>query len=331
MLPPSRSLLLAAAAASVIALSACGETADGESEGSSSKSTTVKVGVVPVTTVAPLYLGVEKGFFEDEGLTVEPEAVSTSPAIIAGVTSGELQFGFSATASIMQAHARGVPVSVVVGGSYSPQSEPGTSLIAAKGSGIASVADLAGKTVAVNELQGQSELGIRAVADRAGVPQDKLKFIALPFPEMTAALDGGRADAAGMVQPFGTTAEEGGHVAIVDDYYAEMHPALTVTSWFAANRYVAENSDVVERFSAAMSRSMEYAMEHPEELQEVIPEYTKIPLEGARALPLAATSPQVTQETIQLQAELLARFGMLEGEVDLDKYVADPVRDTIVD
>lgn len=308
------------------ALSACGGPESGSAD-----SDTVKVGVVPVATVAPLYLGIEKGFFEDEGLTVEPEAVTTSPAIIAAVTSGEMQFGFSATASIMQADARDVPNSVVVGGSLSPSSEPATGLIASRDGGIAEVTDLSGKTIAVNELQGQSELGIRALAERAGVSQDDMEFIALPFPEMAAALDGGRADAAGMVQPFAATAEKAGHAVIVDDYYAEMDPALTVTSWFASDPYIAENSDVVERFSAALSRSMEYAIENPDEVQAIIPTYTEIPLEDAKKLPLAATSPKVTEESIELQADLMADFDMLDGEVDVEGYVAEPVRDTIVD
>ncbi len=323
---------VAVIAVAITALTSCGSDAPAGSDagGDGSGLTTVKVGIVPVSTVAPLYLGIEQGFFEDVGLEVVPEVINTSPAIVAGVISNEQQIGFSAVASILQAQARGLPISVVVGGSMTPKSEPATGLIAAKDSGLTSPAQLAGKTIAVNELQGQSELAIRAVAKEAGVSQDDLEFIALPFPDMVAALDAGQADAAGMVQPFGTVAEAAGHVTIVPDYYMELDEALTITSWLAADSFISENEDVVRNFSEALSKSMQYAIDNPAEVRRIIPTFTRIPAEAAEGLPLAATSPTVTQDALEKEIELMVEFGLLESAVDADEYVAELVRDDIV-
>lgn len=312
-----------------LVLAGCGGGA--QTETASDGTTTVNVGVVPVTTVAPLYLGMEKGFFKEEGLTVKAKTISTSPSIIAGVTSGEVDFGFSATASILQAHSRGIPLPVVVGGSYSDKSEPSTGLIAGKGSNISSVKDLDGKKIAINELEGQSELGIRALAKENNVPQKSLNFVALPFPEMTAALNSGRVDAAGMVQPFGASAVRAGHGTVTDDYYQEIDPKTTVTSWFTNGQLVQENPEVVKKFSRALSKSMDYAISHPEEVTKTIPTYTKITQEDAAKLPVSATSPKVVMDSVETQAKLMNEFDILDDEVDLDSYVAAPVRDEVVE
>lgn len=56
----------ALAAASVLLLAACGS---GEGADSSGKGpTTVKVSVIPIVDVAPVYLGNQQGFFAEQGL-----------------------------------------------------------------------------------------------------------------------------------------------------------------------------------------------------------------------------------------------------------------------
>ncbi|HUG50619.1 MAG TPA: nitrate ABC transporter substrate-binding protein, partial [Terrimesophilobacter sp.] len=66
-----KSILLGVAALSVLALSACGTTAPtntGDSDSGSTTPTKITVGVIPIVDTAPIWLGVKKGFFTDEGL-----------------------------------------------------------------------------------------------------------------------------------------------------------------------------------------------------------------------------------------------------------------------
>jgi len=49
--------------------------------------TSVRVGVIPITAVAPVYLGVEQGFFKREGLRVEPVPAQGGAAIVPAVQS----------------------------------------------------------------------------------------------------------------------------------------------------------------------------------------------------------------------------------------------------
>src|ERR1700742_4454193 len=64
------------------------------------EAVTLKVGVIPIADVAPLYLGIKKGFFKEEKLTIEPQLAEGGAAIIPSVMSGDYQIGFSNAVSL---------------------------------------------------------------------------------------------------------------------------------------------------------------------------------------------------------------------------------------
>ena len=73
-----RTRVLIAALAAALALAGCGDDGGGPSSGGTA---TLKVGVIPIADVAPLYVGIDQGFFKAEKLKIEP-------AMMAGVSSG---------------------------------------------------------------------------------------------------------------------------------------------------------------------------------------------------------------------------------------------------
>src|SRR4051794_37798647 len=88
---------LALAVASALSLAACGgsDGSSGSSGDGTTATTKVSVGVIPIIDVAPLYLGIAKGFFSKRGLEVKPVPAQGGAAIVPAVVSGSQQFGFS--------------------------------------------------------------------------------------------------------------------------------------------------------------------------------------------------------------------------------------------
>src|SRR5215210_6744992 len=82
----------------------------GGGDGGEPEAVTLKVGVIPIADVAPLYLGVDQGFFEEEGLTIEPQLAEGGAAIVPSVVSGDYQIGFSNTTSLIIAGSKDVPI-----------------------------------------------------------------------------------------------------------------------------------------------------------------------------------------------------------------------------
>ena len=101
---------LAVAVACVLAPLACGGDDDDEA---GSETTTLRVGVIPIADVAPLYLGIEKGFFSDQGLEIEPQLAEGGAAITPAVLSGDFQIGFSNTISLLIAASQDLPVQII--------------------------------------------------------------------------------------------------------------------------------------------------------------------------------------------------------------------------
>ena len=100
-------------AAALLALAGCGD--DGGSSGAKKEGgvTKVKVGVLPISNVAPLYLGMKKGFFKAEGLEVEPSIGQSGNELVTGMVSGSTDFAFLGYVPLMSARSQGLPVKVV--------------------------------------------------------------------------------------------------------------------------------------------------------------------------------------------------------------------------
>ena len=77
-----RSFVALTAAATLLLTAACGGSSEDEPQ--SEGTTDVKVGVIPIVDVAPIYLGKEKGFFARRGLNVIMESGQGGAAIVPG-------------------------------------------------------------------------------------------------------------------------------------------------------------------------------------------------------------------------------------------------------
>src|SRR4051794_39052484 len=86
-----------------VLLAACGGGGGDESAGAGTSDAPrqVTVGVVPIADVAPLYLGVEQGFFSERGLDVQVVTGQGGAALVPAVVSGEQDFAFSNTLSLL--------------------------------------------------------------------------------------------------------------------------------------------------------------------------------------------------------------------------------------
>ena len=74
-------------------------------------------------------------------------------------------------------------------------------LLAPKG-GVTDAKQLEGKTVSVNTLKNLPEVAVRNALEQAGVDPSTVKFVEIPFPDVPAALESKRVDAAFAVEPF---------------------------------------------------------------------------------------------------------------------------------
>jgi len=138
---------------------------------------------------AGIISAIDRGYFDDAGLDVEPQVPSDPSAPIKQVAAGRVDLAVSYEPEVILARDKGLDV-VAVGALVNG---PLTSLISLPGSGIAATADLAGKTVVTAGIPYQAAY-LQTILDRAGVDPDSVEQVDVGF-NLMQPLISGRADA----------------------------------------------------------------------------------------------------------------------------------------
>lgn len=180
----------------------------GTAEGT--ETTTVRVAHVPSTLFSPLYIAQAKGYFAENGVEVQLEAVQSGQDAIPLLASGRLDAltaGFSA--GMFNARSEGLEFQVVgsMGRQTGDPEDSPTSLIAAQASyddgSVTSVADLAGKRIAA--AGGPGATGgflVASILEEAGLELTDVEIVNVSTPDMPNALATGAVDAALISAPL---------------------------------------------------------------------------------------------------------------------------------
>ncbi|MER5939233.1 ABC transporter substrate-binding protein [Streptomyces sp. NPDC001928] len=310
-----------AAGALLLVGTACGSS-DGDSPDAGASSggvTTVKLGLIPIVDVAPLYLGQKKGLFEKQGLKLEFTTAQGGAAIVPGVTSGQFQFGFSNVTSLMVAQSNGVPVKAVANGiaSTGVRGKDFNGLMVKKDSPIKSAKDLEGKKVAINTLKNINETAVRQAVREAGGDPDKVQLVEMAFDQMPAALDQGQIDAACVVEPATATIRSQGGREIASPLI-DIAPELTVAMYFTSTQYAQQHPDLVKKFQDATAESLAYAEAHPDEARQIVTTYTKIPQAVLDQVILPKWPAEPNRASIEALMKLGEEDGLFKKTPDLD-------------
>ena len=311
--------IVALAAAGALALTGCtggGSPSTSAPSDGAAETTALTVGVIPIVDVAPIYLGVSQGFFEEEGLDVTLELAQGGAAIVPAVVSGEYQFGFSNVTSLLLATSNDVPLKAVAPGNFTTGADPDFgAVVVPADSEIQAAADLAGHTVAVNTLNNIGDSTIRYVVEEDGGDPEAIEFVEMGFPDMPAAVAGAQVDAAWIVEPHLTRALEQG-ARVVAWNFAETDPELMIAAYFTSQQYATENPEVVEAFVAALDKSFEFAEANPDETRAILDEYTEIDPAVKEAMVMPRFATEFSEDTVQLLADLALEYGLVTEPVD---------------
>lgn len=308
------SVVAAAAVASVLALSACGSSEE-PAAGGEGGSTAITVGVLPIPDTAALYLGVDQGFFTEEGLDVEIALTTGGAVAVPGVVSGDYDFAFGNYVSGMVAKDKGLPIEYVTNATSASETGGFQAVVVPKDSPIQQPADLSGKLVSVNNLANINDTTIRGVVDADGGDSSTIDFTEVAFPDAVAAAEGGSVDAA-TVNPW--TPDMESEFRVVTYNFTDFTPDLDIAGFFTTTERVQGEPELVESFRTAMNRSLEFAQQNPDEVRRIIATYTKIPEPVLAELTLPVFRPEVNRDALTELGAAAEQYGTLEKAPDLD-------------
>jgi NitT/TauT family transport system substrate-binding protein len=243
---------------------------------------------------------------------------------VPAVVSGDTDIAGSNLVSVLLAQGKDIPVKIIAPGTFvrEERGQDFSAILVAKDSDIRSPKDLEGKTLAVNTLKNIAELAAKASLAGQGVNVSKIELTEVDFPDMNAALTEGRVDAAFQIEPFVSLGVAEG-LRIVDRPYVGTKPGLQIGCYFTSERYLNENEDVVERFREGVADTAAAIAEDPAAFRDFLPEASEIPPPAAQKANLPAWKPENDQASLELTAELMERYGVVEEKPDTSDAVAE--------
>ncbi|MGZ4432893.1 MAG: ABC transporter substrate-binding protein [Trebonia sp.] len=294
--------------------SGTGSSASASGGSGSATVTNVTLGYVPYSDDASLFYAQDSGIFRKHGLNVSFVAQASPVAVEASMASGTEQFGFITTPVLINLNSKGVGVkcvSTVDGNEPTNPANDSTVLVAAKGSGITGIKDLAGKNVAEVQLSSLNSLSVMVLAKQAGIDPHSIHQIAIPFPQMPAALSQGRVQAAVIVAPFAQTALGEGATVLTHPNQV-LFPNGTLTCLDAMGSYISANPTIVSEFRAAMDESVAYSATHESVVKQTLAKGLSLPMAVAEKQILATNFSTTfnTASIMQIENDM-KEFGII--------------------
>jgi NitT/TauT family transport system substrate-binding protein len=276
---------------------------------------------------AAMFVAMDKGFFKTEGLQLETVPLAGGAPIINGVTSGDLQFGWSNVISLYQAHVEGFDFKLVAGGATNVKTKNESHAIqVAKNSPIKTAKDLEGKTVAANTLNNIVHLMAMAWIDKNGGSSSKVKFVELPFPQMEAALSAGKVDAISVHEPFATAAIEKGNVRLLAQPWGDVLPKFLIASWFASEKWIAKNRGTAQAFVRAIDRGIDAIQADPQGSRAAMVKWAGLSPELAGKIGLPVFEKGISEKDIQTTIDLTRKYKLISKDIKASNVVSDLAR-----
>jgi sulfonate transport system substrate-binding protein len=308
-----RRISVLTAVISLLLISACGASGDSETV---DEITLDWAYYNPVSLVL-----LEKGWVEEElpGVDVNWVQSAGSNKAIEFLNSRSVQFGSTAGAASLLARINGSPIRAI----YSFSRPEWTALVTNGGSGIESVGDLAGKTVAVTRGTDPYIFLLRALADH-GLAESDIDVVLLQHADGRNALIGGSVDAWAGLDPMMAEAE-------LKQGATLFYRAPELNTWGILNveeQFADDHPEVVEAVIRAYERGRAWALENPEELARILADAAGLDetvayrqLERTDFTTPAIGSAQ--RDTILAAGIALQGAGVIESDVDVEAIVDD--------
>lgn len=217
---------------------------------------------------APIQMGVEKGFFEAEGLKFE--MVKADAAHMAeAIGSGQVDAGFGLLGKYLQPIDNGLDIKVTAGIHTGC-----TKLLVPQNSDIKSVADLKGKKVGTGGLGAAGTIITRRSLYHAGLnaslDNSDVEFVVYSESDLAQALQKGAIDAIVLGDPKASIAERDYNLKTIidtakDDEYKNEYCCIS----FVTGDVAKNHPEVAEKFTRAIMKASQWVENNKEETAKI--------------------------------------------------------------
>ncbi len=278
---------------------------------------------------APQYVAIEEGYFVEEGIKLELVTGFGADKVMAAVLSGDADIGFMGSESSIYAYQQGANDKVVNFAQLTQRA--GNFLVSREKMPEFQWEDLKGKDILGGRKGGMPEMVFEYILKQHGMDPDKDMNIdrSIDFGSTAAAFSGGQGEFSVEFEPSATVLEKEGTGYVVASCGVESG-YVPYTAYSAKESYMKENPQIIQGFTNALQKGMDYVNTHtPEEIARIIqPQFKENDLDTIMTI-VKRYQEQDTwkenlifeQESFELLEDILDSAGELEERVPYEELV----------
>lgn len=318
-------LFLLAALCLAFALTGCGSS---EKQAPAAAKAQVKLGMLRLTSSAPLFIAMDKGFFAEQNIEIQPEWFDAAHPIAVATASSQVDVGATGiTASLFNMAASGQQLAIVADKGREEKGFPSSALVAAANAynnGFTSLESIKGKRIGITQKGSTFHYMLGRMLEQKGMSLDDVELVPLgKVSAVMAALESNQIDGAILNEPNITKMQTAGTAQTIVQV-GDIIPYQTSALFFSPE--FMKNEDANIRFLKAYNKACHYYYEaavekkDPKKLDEVvgiIAKYVKAPAGDIKlGLPYIDRDGKLMADDIKTQIDWYSSHGMMQGTID---------------
>ena len=241
----------------------CGKVNDKRTENTNLKTIRLNE-VVRSVFYAPMYVAINEGFFEEEGLAIDLSTGQGSDKTMQQLLSGNVDIGFSGPEQVVYIYNQGREDYPVVFGQLTQRD--GSFLVGREEEGNFDWSSLKGKEIIGGRPGGIPEMALEYVLKQNGLnPENDVKMVTnVDFTATAGAFKSGTGDYVALFEPTATMLEKDGGGNIVSSIGDEAGN-ISYTCFYTTKSYMDENPVIIQKFTNAIYKGQQWVQQHTSE------------------------------------------------------------------
>ncbi|WP_338448026.1 ABC transporter substrate-binding protein [Niallia oryzisoli] len=319
-----------------LALAGCGKQEENQTKGGdASEKVSVDIGMLKLTSSAPLFIALEKGFFEEQNIDAKATWFEAAQPIAVATAGGSVDVGATGiTASLYNMAAGGQKLWIVADKGREEKGFSSTALLVPSDSAVTKVEELKGKKIGITQTGSTFHYMAGRILENHGLKLEDVELVPLnSIPGLMDSLKSKQVDAVLLNEPNISMVVDEGYGKVITQVGEEMDYQ---TSGIFFSPKFAENKDAAVRFLKAYIKATNYYYdavltkkdgelvkgENYDEVVDIIAKYTdQEPALIEKGLPYMDRDGKLLAEDIQTQIDWYAEKKLIEKAIDSKEIV----------
>ena len=269
-----------------------------------------------------MYVAIENGYFESEGIEIDLILTPGADKVSAAVLSDTVDVGFAGTESSIYVYAGGESDYLVTFAGLTKRD--GQFILARDCSSKFELSDLYGKEILVGRAGGMPAVNFLNAMKNAGMDVNKINVnYSIDFASLSGSFIGGVGDYVNLFEPTATTVVNVSDACIVDSI-GRLSGEVPYTAFYARKSYLEENEELLLGFTRAIAKGLEFVLNNDSKTTAsvILPEFPDSALndiitiiDNYKEYDSWLTTPYISEESFNNLQDMLIDNNLIEDYV----------------